>query len=143
MCSSDLYLGLLGAGTRPDRWKAVVAGVPVGDYVASYDDSAPALQAYDRALLGGSVHELPDLVAERSPITYLDRVTAPILALIGENDSRCQPRQALDYVDRLRARGGDVELYTYATGHSSFDVEEELRQWRVVLDFLRRKVLEA
>ena len=137
------YLGLLGAGTRPDRWKAVVAGVPVGDYVASYDDSAPALQAYDRALLGGSVHELPDLVAERSPITYLDRVTAPILALVGENDSRCPPRQALDYVERLRARGGDVELYTYATGHSSFDVEEELRQWRVVLDFLRRKVLEA
>ncbi|MFM8999867.1 MAG: prolyl oligopeptidase family serine peptidase, partial [Actinomycetota bacterium] len=43
------YLGLLGAGTRPDRWKAVVAGVPVGDYVASYDDSSPALQAYDRA----------------------------------------------------------------------------------------------
>ena len=137
------YLGLLGAGTRPDRWKAVVAGVPVGDYVASYDDSAPALQAYDRALLGGSVHELPDLVAERSPITYLDRVRAPILALVGENDSRCPPRQALDYVERLRARGGDVELYTYATGHSSFDVEEELRQWRVVLDFLRRKVLEA
>ena len=137
------YLGLLGAGTYPDRWKAIVAGVPVGDYVASYDDSAPALQAYDRALLGGSVHDLPELVAERSPITYLDRVRAPILALVGENDSRCPPAQALRYVEALRARGGDVELYTYATGHSSFDTEEELRQWRIVLDFLRRRVLEA
>ncbi|MFM7719353.1 MAG: alpha/beta fold hydrolase [Actinomycetota bacterium] len=135
------YLGLLGAGTYPDRWKAVVAGVPVGDYVESYDESAPSLQAYDRALLGGSVHDLPELVAERSPITYLDRVRAPILALVGENDSRCPPAQALKYVEALRARGGDVELYTYATGHSSFETEESLRQWRVVLDFLRRKVL--
>ncbi len=35
------YTTLLALGTYPDRWAAGVAGVPVGDYMASYDDSAP------------------------------------------------------------------------------------------------------
>ena len=37
---------------------------------------------------------------------------------------------------RLRARGVEPEVYTYATGHASFDVEERVRQTAIVLDFL-------
>ena len=37
-------------------------------------------------------------------------------------------------------RGLDPEVYTYATGHSSFDVEERVRQTAIVLDFLARSV---
>jgi dipeptidyl aminopeptidase/acylaminoacyl peptidase len=134
------YITLLALGTRPDRFVAGVAGVPVGDYMGSYDDSAPSLQAYDRSLIGGIVHELPELVAERSPITYVDRVKAPVLVLVAENDSRCVPGQVHAYVDALRAGGGDVELYSYDEGHSTYVLDEELREWRTVLDFLVRRV---
>ncbi len=134
------YLTLLAAGLHPDRFAAAVAGVPVGDYSQSYEESAPALQAFDRSLLGGTVHEVPDLVRERNALTYVDRVKAPILFLIGENDSRCPPDQALVYVNALRARGGEAELYTYGAGHSSLVVDEEVRQWRAVLEFVLRHV---
>jgi len=134
------YTTLLALGTFPDRFAAGVAGVPVGDYMASYDDSAPSLQAYDRALLGGVVHDLPDLVRERSPITYVDRVRAPVLVQVGENDTRCVPEQVYNYVNALRDVGGDVEVYSYGEGHSSYIVEEELRQWGAVLEFLRRRI---
>ncbi len=134
------YTTLLALGTYPDRFAAGVAGVPVGDYMASYDDSAPSLQAYDRSLLGGVVHDLPDLVRERSPLTYVDRVRAPVLVLIGENDTRCVPQQAYNYVNALRDAGGEVEVYSYGEGHSSYVVEEEIRQQQAVLDFLRRRV---
>jgi len=134
------YITLLALGTHPDRFSAGVAGVPVGDYMASYDDSAPSLQAYDRSLVGGVVHARPEFVRERSPITYVDRVEAPVLVLIGENDTRCVPGQAFNYVHALRRAGGDVEVYTYGEGHSSYVVEEELRQWRAVMDFLRRHI---
>lgn len=135
------YITLLALGLHPDRWAAGVAGVPVGDYFASYEDSSPALQAYDRALLGGSVYEVPDLVRERSPITHVDRVRAAALVLVGENDTRCPVRQAMNYVEALRARGSEVELYRYDTGHSSFVVDEEVRQARVFLEFLRKHVV--
>jgi dipeptidyl aminopeptidase/acylaminoacyl peptidase len=62
--------------------------------------------------------------------------------LVGENDTRCVPAQVYAYVDALKEAGGDVEVYSYGTGHSSYVVDEELRQWRTVVDFLRRRVLE-
>ena len=117
-----------------------VAGVPVGDYAASHEDLSPPLQAYDRYLLGGGIDEKAELVRERSPITYADRVRTPVLCLIGEHDSRCPPRQAYLWVDAVRARGGDVEVYSYETGHSSFVVDEEISQMRAVLDFLEELV---
>ena len=134
------YITLLALGTHPERFTAGVAGVPVGDYMDSYDDSAPSLQAYDRTLAGGVVHDIPDFIAERSPITYVDRVKAPVFILVGEHDSRCVPSQVYRYERALRKAGGDVELYSYAEGHSSYVVDEEIREWRAVLEFLRRRV---
>ena len=75
-------------------------------------------------------------MAERSPISYVDRVTAPILFLAGEHDTRCPLRQVLLYTDRLAARGHDHELYLFATGHAPFQIEERIKQTGIVLDFL-------
>lgn len=134
------YITLLALGTHPDRFAAGIGAVPVGDYMASYDDSAPALQAYDRSLVGGVVHDVADFVRERSPITYVDRVRAPVLVIVGEHDSRCVPGQVHSYVDALRAVGGEVELYSYEEGHTPYVVDEEVREWATVLDFLRRRI---
>jgi len=134
------YITLLALGTHPERFAAGVAGVPVGDYMDSYDDSAPSLQAYDRSLTGGVVHDIPEFIAERSPITYVDKVKAPVFVLVGEHDSRCVPGQVYRYVRALKKAGGDVEVYSYAEGHSSYVVDEEVREWGAVLEFLRRRV---
>lgn len=134
------YLTLLMQGMHPGRFISGVAGVPVADYVSAYADESPLLQAYDRALLGGTPADVPQLMQERSPIEYVDRVTAPLLITAGENDSRCPLPQILNYVERLKARNHPHELYLFGTGHSSFDIDERIRQLGVVLDFLARTV---
>ena len=134
------YVSLLGAGRHPDRWVSAIGGVPVADYVAAFEDEAPSLQALDRALFGGDPVTAPELFRERSPITYVDDVQAPLLILAGENDTRCPIRQVRNYVGRLHERGIDPEFYTYTTGHASFDMDEKVRQTAVVLDFLARTV---
>ena len=68
------YLTTLIAGRHPDRWRAAIAGIPVGDYVAAHYESAPTLRAWDLATLGGSPMDLPELYRERNPMTYVDRV---------------------------------------------------------------------
>ena len=134
------YLTLLMHGMHPDRFIAGVAGVPVADYVSAYADESPLLQAYDRALLGGAPPDIHPLMEERSPITYVDRVQAPLLLLAGRNDSRCPLPQILNYVERLKARHHPHELYLFGTGHSSFDIDERIRQVGVVLDYLSTTV---
>jgi dipeptidyl aminopeptidase/acylaminoacyl peptidase len=134
------YLTLMELGTHPELWIAGMAGVPVGDYVMSYDDMSPILQAYDRALLGGEPKDVPELMATRNPIVFSDRVRAPVMFVIGENDSRCPIRQAMAYVDALAARGHPHEVYVFSTGHSSFDIGEDVRQQRAILEFFSRTV---
>lgn len=135
------YVTLLELGKHPERWICGIAGVPVADYVASYADMSPLLQAYDRALLGGKTpDEVPELMRDRNPIELVDEVVAPVLILAGRNDSRCPFRQVMRYVERLQERGHPHELYVFETGHGSFDVEERIRQLSVILAFLARHV---
>jgi pimeloyl-ACP methyl ester carboxylesterase len=135
------YVTLLEVGKHPELWLAGVAGVPVGDYEDGYEELSPLLQAYDRALLGGKTPaEVPDLMRDRNPINFADQVTAPVLFIIGRNDSRCPYRQAMRYVERLAERDHPHQVYVFETGHGSFDVDERVRQASTVLDFLARNV---
>jgi len=134
------YITLMELGRNPDLWCAGMAGVPVGDYVGAYEEEAPALQAMDRALFGGTPDEKPALYRRANPITYADDVASPVLFVIGENDSRCPLAQALAYVDRIAGAGKPHEVYRYTTGHGSLDIDEEVRQVRAILDFLQREV---
>lgn len=134
------YTTLMEVGKHSELWRCGVAGVPIGDYVMSYDDMSPILQAYDRALLGGTPAEVPELMRDRNPINHVDNVSVPVLFLIGENDSRCPYRQAMAYVERLAARGHPHEVYVFGTGHGSNDTDEKVRQQRIILDFLAAQV---
>jgi dienelactone hydrolase len=134
------YVTLLELGKHSELWVCGIAGVPVGDYEAGYEDLSPLLQAYDRALLGAAPDDVPDLMRQRNPINFADNVRAPVFFLIGENDSRCPYRQAMSYVQKLAARGHPHEVYVFPTGHSPFDVDERVRQVGKVLDFLARHV---
>jgi len=130
------YVTLLALGREPGRWKAAVAAVPVADYVTAFRDEAPTLQAFDRSLFGGGPDEVGELYAERSPLTYVDQVRAPVLVIAGENDSRCPIQQVLNYVEALQARGGEVEIYRFDAGHGSMVIEERVRQMRAELGFV-------
>jgi dipeptidyl aminopeptidase/acylaminoacyl peptidase len=134
------YVTLLELGKHPELWTCGVAGVPIGDYVASYDDMSPLLQEYDRALIGGAPSEVPELMRDRNPINFADDVRAPVLLMIGRNDSRCPYAQAMAYVDKLAARGHPHEVYVFPAGHSAFDIDERVRQVGRMLEFLDRYV---
>jgi dienelactone hydrolase len=132
------YLTLLGLGLQPDAWSAGLALVPVADYVAAYEDEMEPLKAFDRSLFGGTPDERPDFYRERSPITYVDRVRAPVFVTAGRNDPRCPIRQIENYLARLRELGVPHEHYEFDAGHSSMVVEERVRQLERQIDFVHR-----
>ncbi|GAA1942814.1 prolyl oligopeptidase family serine peptidase [Amycolatopsis minnesotensis] len=134
------YLSLLAMGTQPGRWTAGVAGVPVADYVAAYEDEMEQLRAFDRALFGGSPEEVPAVYRECSPLTYVDAVAAPVLVLAGDNDPRCPIRQIENYLDRLAAREVRYEFYRYDAGHGSLVIAETLKQVAAEIHFAQHAV---
>jgi dipeptidyl aminopeptidase/acylaminoacyl peptidase len=132
------YLTLLALGTQPGRWAAGVAGVPVADYVAAYEDEMEQLRSFDRALFGGSPQDVPAVYDECSPITYVDAVTAPVLVLAGDNDPRCPIRQIENYLDRLAKRDMPFEFYRYDAGHGSLVIAETIKQTSIEVHFALR-----
>jgi dipeptidyl aminopeptidase/acylaminoacyl peptidase len=134
------YLSLLAAGTQPDLWAAVIAIVPVADYVAEYEQEMEPLRAFDRALLGGSPQEVPEKYHRASPLTYAAAVKAPLLVMAGLNDPRCPIRQVENYLHRLDELGTPYELYTYEAGHGALVTEERIHQMKLELGHLARHV---
>jgi dipeptidyl aminopeptidase/acylaminoacyl peptidase len=134
------YLTLLGLGTQPGLWAAGIAAVPLACHVTAYEDEPESLRAYHRALFGGSPEEQPDRYAASSPITYVDQVKSPVLILVGENDSRCPPRQIQKYVAQLEQHGCEHEVYTYDAARGNLVVAERIAQTALQLEFARKHV---
>jgi dipeptidyl aminopeptidase/acylaminoacyl peptidase len=132
------YLTLLGLGLQPERWSLGLGMVPVADYVAAFEDEMEPLKAFDRALFGGTPEEIPEVYAERSPITHVNRVRVPVLILAGENDPRCPIRQIDNYLSRLRELGKPHEVYRFDAGHGSLVVDESIRQTETQIGFAAR-----
>lgn len=132
------YLTLLGLGTQAEAWALGIAGVPIGDYVAAFEDEMEPLKRYDAALFGGTPDQVPEVYRERNPITYVERVRAPVLMLVGQNDPRCPSRSADVYEARLRELGKTFETYRYEAGHGSLVIEEQLRQVERQIAFTAR-----
>jgi acetyl esterase/lipase len=132
------FLTLMALGTQPTRWRSGVALVPLADWATSVEDEPPFMLAYDEALFGGSIDELPDEYRASSPLTYADDVVAPVFITAGENDPRCPVRQVDVYVKALQERGHDVHYDRLEGGHAMPDVDVKVTEMRGLLEFLRR-----
>ena len=137
------YLTLLGMGRHPELWAGGMAVVAIADWAVMYEDESEMLRGYQRALFGGSPEETPERHAKSSPITYADRIQAPILVIQGSNDTRCPARQMREYQARLTSLGKEIEVHWFEAGHGSRAQEQQIdqqeRKLRFALDVLERR----
>jgi dipeptidyl aminopeptidase/acylaminoacyl peptidase len=129
------YLTLLGLGKLPDLWAGGMAQVAIADWVLMYEDQAETLRRYQVALFGGTPEELPEQHARSSPITYADRVRAPLQVIQGSNDTRCPSRQMRAYEEKMRELGKEIELIWFDAGHGSFAIEQNIEHTEQMLQF--------
>lgn len=132
------YLTLLGLGREPGSWSAGISIVPLADLAAHYHQQSEPLQAYWRALFGGTPDEIGDLLAQNSPIEFAARVDAPLLIECGDNDPRCPLGQVQNYVARLEALGKPHEFHHVDEGHASLEIDAQIEKSVRWLDFCHR-----
>lgn len=129
------YLTLQAMGCRPDLWAGGMAGIAIADWKTMYEDEVDTLRGYQRALFGGAPDEVPDATRRSSPITYADRVAAPILVIQGANDTRCPARQMRVYEERLRSLGKEITVHWFEAGHGSAVQEKQIEHQELMLRF--------
>ena len=72
-----------------------------------------------------------------SPISHIDRITAPLLVVHGANDVRVLRQDSDDVVEALRKLGRPVEYMAFADeGHSIRKWRNRLAMWRKIEDTL-------
>jgi dipeptidyl aminopeptidase/acylaminoacyl peptidase len=125
--------------TAPDRWAAAVTARSIADWESWYGSSD--LQGLTEHAFFGAPWEQRELYRRLSPISYVERVKAPTLILLGENDYRTPVADNEMWFMALKKRNVPVELVRYPrsshglsrTGEPWLLVDrlERLRSWFV------------
>ncbi|PSP31267.1 S9 family peptidase [Halobacteriales archaeon QH_10_67_22] len=131
----------------PDLYDATVAWIGIADLDDMYENTMAHFRTELMVKYLGDPEESPDLYAERSPVTHVENVDAPILVVHGVNDRRVPVSQArivrtaLDEAGYEEGEGGDFEYRELGEeGHASSDQAQKLRMFRLLDDFLGRRV---
>jgi dipeptidyl aminopeptidase/acylaminoacyl peptidase len=131
----------------PDLYDAAVAWIGLTDLADMFENTMPHYRTELMEKYLGTPAENPELYEERSPVTHVDNVAAPLLIVHGVNDRRVPVSQARIFRDALEAAGfeeGPDADFEYAElgeeGHASTDQAQQLRMFRLLDDFLGRRL---
>ncbi len=143
--------GLSGGGNlscwtvgQTDRFKAAVPENPVTNWVSFYGVSDIGVW-FAVEELGGHPHEIPEIYAKCSPITYAHRCKTPTLLVQGEHDWRCPAEQSEQFYATLKANGCIVEMLRLPGAAHAGTIDGDPVNRRVhneaLLDWMNRYVL--
>ncbi|MEF8780732.1 MAG: prolyl oligopeptidase family serine peptidase, partial [Haloferacaceae archaeon] len=131
----------------PELYDAGVAWIGLTDLEDMFENTMPHYRSELMETYLGTPGKNPELYRERSPVTHVENVSAPLLILHGANDRRVPVSQARIFREALEDAGfeegtdGDFEYRELGEeGHASSDRRQKLRMFRLLDGFLDRRV---
>ena len=126
--------------TQTDRFKVAVSGAPVTSWISEYGTELPAVNRYDRALLG-DLYDNMDLFAKVSPLSHVRNVTTPTLLICAENDKIDPLSQCWEFYRGLKQNHVASELAIYkGVGHSrsGWSLKQRIDSMERMLNWFQR-----
>ena len=135
------YSALMGMTMFAGAYDAGVSIVGISNLVTFLENTAP----YRRILRTseyGDPEKDRDALVKLSPVTYVDRVKAPLLVVQGASDPRVPVGEAIQIHDALQARGVPVELVVFPDeGHGAAKRENRVQMIGRAVLFFREHLL--
>ncbi len=125
------FMTLMVLTQAPDRFAAGVSVVGVVSWKTLYETTRGDLRDYLERELGDPA-KVPDLYRDRSPLTHVSQIKAPLLVLQGANDPRVPQSEATQMIDALRKGGKTFDEHVYEGEGHGFRTRENM------IDSLRR-----
>jgi pimeloyl-ACP methyl ester carboxylesterase len=134
------YMTLTLAARHPELWAAAVDMFGPYDLVTFSERIPETWKPYFRIDLGDPADEKERaFLVERSPRTYMDQITCPLLVIQGHNDPRVVEQESRDAVERLRALGKPAELLVFENeGHDVLKFENRVRCYNAITEFFAK-----
>ncbi|MGH9884437.1 MAG: S9 family peptidase, partial [bacterium] len=129
------FFTLIAATDQPTLYRAAVDVAGVADYAMYYEDPYHGGWTASRI---GTPEEHPQVYAQASPLSHVDRLERPLLVLHGTSDVNVPYLHSVRLIDELLKKGkGDlVTFMTYPGEFHYFTREHVLRDaWHRVDDF--------
>lgn len=125
----------------PDLWAVGVDIVGPSNLITFVQSVPPWWRSLMDAWVGNPEADR-DLLVERSPITYVEQIKAPLLVIQGAKDPRVVKAESDQMVERLRALGREVRYDVYDDeGHGFTRRPNELKAMQDAAAWLERHLL--
>jgi dipeptidyl aminopeptidase/acylaminoacyl peptidase len=135
------YMTLWALVKAPEAFACGAATVPVADWVQDYELADASFRYFDVYFFGGTPEEKPDLYRERSPITFVQNLRAPLFISAGRNDSRCPFPPIEHFVETAWELGKEIEFDVQdAEGHGAGRKRAAIDTELKLLRFLRQRL---
>ncbi len=133
----------LSAMTRlPEYWALGIDLVGPANLITFVKAVPPHWRASMKAWVGDA-EEDRDLLVERSPITYVDQIKAPLLVIQGAKDPRVVKAESDQMVERIKQNGGDVRYFVDENeGHGTTRRENTIKWYRMIVDYIEEYLLD-
>jgi len=125
----------------PQYWAAAVDWFGPSNLVSSILTDPPWWRKMDELTIGDPEKHFDELM-QRSPVTYADKIRAPLFVIQGALDMRVAKGESDQIVDRLRSLGVPVRYDVYDDeGHGFTKRANELKAVRDTAEFLEQHLL--
>ncbi len=131
------YMTLTLAARHPELWSAAVDMFGPYNLLTFIDRLPETWKPYFAIAIGDSVKDR-DFLIERSPSTYIEDITAPMLVIQGKNDPRVTEQESRDVVERLRGKGKQVEYLMFEDeGHDVLKLANRVTCYNRITEFFK------
>ncbi len=134
------YMTLTLAGRAPDLWSAACDMFGPYDLLTFSARIPETWKPYFKIAIGDPENpEDRKLLLERSPKTYLDNLSCPMLVIQGRNDPRVVAKESEELVADLKKKGKDIELLVFEDeGHDVLKHANRVTCYNAITDFFAK-----
>ena len=124
----------------PDLWKAGVDIVGISNFVTFLQNTAAWRRSLRESEYGSLEHDMETLVRV-SPIYKIDKITAPLMIIQGDNDERVPLSESIQMYEKLKEKGLEVELMRFDDeGHGLAKLKNKVKAYSRVMKWLKEIV---
>lgn len=133
------FMTLVALTKKPRVFASGVAIVPVSDWQEMYKLSDAEYRKFMEELFEGTPKKREKLYRDRSPITHVSKIKAPVLISCGRHDSRCPIQPIEKFVGKLKEMNHPHEFKVEEKeGHGFLRVDALVKEVTTAVKYLQK-----